>query len=343
MNLPKRLMWKLILNEVGLQRRFSLYHTRSVSSSGKVSSSISRREEDWISVRDIFIKAFHHYPLYKYLASDESKRSEFLKQYLDSVYYVTTRKNKSVLAFFSKSATETTTTSNAEVIIGGSLLHRPCFDEGGWKSCRDEDFAKEYEHFNLKKIDNDAFDKLKRYESWESTEILQKIQSTGIPMWDAMFYGITPKEACNGSGKQGFDIGVPDLYKCQKQYEAEEIIPYKVSETHESNLLSGITRLCSYNNSDRSPVISKTHEKVEEAESLIPQHGNSIRNPFLILGISHCHRAARFHANNRMELITKLTYDIDKAYSKAPFEVYVMLFDPFNTGLSCDIRKSFSS
>lgn len=54
-------------------------------------------DDDWFAIRDCFVRAFHHYPLYKYMIPDEKNRPEFLKNYLEAVYDVTVRNGNSIV------------------------------------------------------------------------------------------------------------------------------------------------------------------------------------------------------------------------------------------------------
>lgn len=57
----------------------------------------SRGELDWLKIKEIFVRSFMKYPLYKYLVPNEDNRQEFLRRYLEATYDVAVRHGNSIL------------------------------------------------------------------------------------------------------------------------------------------------------------------------------------------------------------------------------------------------------
>ena len=116
--------------------------------------------EDWITIRECYVKSFLRYPLYKYMVPDQSKREEFLRAYLDANYDVTVGSGQGILL-----AIKVLVGSGEEAyykVVGGVVFVPPSSDGCGWAIGSDEPYWEAYEKHQLSKISAEGLERVKR-------------------------------------------------------------------------------------------------------------------------------------------------------------------------------------
>ncbi|XP_039267717.2 uncharacterized protein LOC120342802 [Styela clava] len=334
--------------------------TKEKKMTNKTRIELSHGEQDWTEVRESFVRAFHHYSLYKYLIPNEQTRPKFLRKYLEAIYDVTIRNGNSIL-LVGRTAEDNT-------IIGGAMVVPPAKDYGGWECEKADNFYEAYEKYKLREIDHEAFERMEKYEEWEYENISKHVCSTKVPLWNGIFCAVDPKYAGKGRGSLSYSecLNIINNIRKNKSCKEKEFRKSRVkSEEHLHGIVQKLRKF--YENLTDSeklinPVEYLTTSRSSTTRNLPvhigtnrdkngPIHGDekfkktskkSMRS--MIFMISHSRQAVHFHQKNGFQSIVDIPYYEEPVLGigDSPFNVNVLLMDPLETGGIAKISHALS-
>ena len=152
-----------------------------------------------------------------------------------------------------------------------------------------------------------------RYEYWENNILEKCIQTCKLPMWNAIFCGVSLKYTNKGI--------CSSLYK-----RALQIM------TSHYNKSGSRRRSChvDYGNLLRLKFRKMSLEKCEKSSETVP----------LVVAVSHSVRSSRFHTKNGFCPMEAIPYKIN---GQVQFNVHILAHEPFNCGKSKVFAASFNS
>ena len=124
---------------------------------------ITHNYEDWVQIRECWVKSFINYPLYSYMvATDDKKLGEkFLRAYFEANYDATVGSGNAVL--MSVKSVIRTNCCLEERIIGGVMILLPDQGSWGWRAKNQEPYDRAYQKQNMHKINPEALRRLKKF------------------------------------------------------------------------------------------------------------------------------------------------------------------------------------
>jgi len=324
--------------------------------------------DDWLQIRECFVKSFRHYALYKYMIPEERKRDAFLRKYFEANYDVTVGVGKAILLSIKAPATSssssgdrskdtspltTNDTTDKLKIIGGVMFLLPADNnDWGWMVKEQEPFDDAYDRHGLEKISPEGLARLKRYENWENKLLEKPVKNCGLPMWNAIFCAISPEYT---------NMGI-----CSMLYESAIAImadywltSYFKPPTSATLTLANIQgRRKSFGNIEKNfrnfrtkggRRLSETLERPVNRKVNLAKYNNVVSNTDqdivapLVLAVSHSDRSASFHKSNGFSSMQLIPF-YDEVDDVTPFYVHILAHEPFRTGnlprFDASVRKT---
>ncbi|XP_076814993.1 uncharacterized protein LOC143461102 [Clavelina lepadiformis] len=343
----------------------------------------STSTDDWLQIRECFVHSFRHYPLYKYMVPEESKRDEFLRAYLDANYEVTVGSGQGILLAvkipaddnFASIPNETAATPSK--VIGGVVFLPPSNDGCGWAIGSDEPYWQAYEKYGLAKVSKTGFERVLRYEAWENENVAQKASRTKIPLWNGLFCAISPKYSSKGLGTTVYKEAI----RIMASYWDENHVAVKAKSTisiaesvrqekngskpsnqlqQESSFLDKIVRNLFFKNlhifsllSHRQlpqPVIVQTKDskinlkpKLTSAQAKT-QSTDTMHMTSAPLVVAISHSDRAAHFHQANGFLPVLRIPFyDEVENITPFYTHVLILDPFRTGKLDEISSGLQA
>jgi len=206
---------------------------------------ITHNYEDWVQIRECWVKSFIKYPLYSYMvATDDRKLGEkFLRAYFEANYDATVKSGNAVLMCVKTVFCENF--SFEEKIIGGVMILLPDQDSWGWKAKDQEPYDRAYDRQEMHKINPEALKRLKKYENWENSLLESSVKQMG-PMWNAIFCALSPEYTSMKIGTSLYQSALDLISRCHHDDERSPLVmavshSNRSAHFHKSNGFTQIT------------------------------------------------------------------------------------------------------
>ncbi|XP_076814656.1 uncharacterized protein LOC143460875 [Clavelina lepadiformis] len=268
-------------------------------------------------------------------------------------------------------------------LVGGMLLIPPAWESNGWAISDDRPYWDAYEKHKLEDISKTGFERLKRYEAWENEHICKRVKAGGTPVGNGLFAAVhldytdrgissrisldlmkiifrlwlkdqkrfyqakISQNSCLLPEKPVLRSEQKDVTRWQHSCRTSLSQPSLTQRCQTYRLLSNarstkdlmavkkIDRAAQGLANAKGPVNSRAKVNFKDYERL------DLKLPVAI-SITHSENCANFYKNNMFLPVVKIPFydDVEKI---TPFEVFILVLDPFRLGRVALFKKLFEN